>query len=130
MEEKNEILKDLKNLALDRTAVTLMREDIARIREDEKQKELPALQREALEKERKKLESCLTATLSHISRLERLLSQLTEEECEVLDRTLIHPYPDAVFDLATEYHCESTRIYRVRARALSRLTRLRYGAGA
>ena len=42
----------------------------------------------------------------------------------------INPCPEAVFDLAREYNCETTRIYRIRARALYKLARLRYGAGA
>ena len=54
---------------------------------------------------------------------------LSPEEQEVLDRTLINPCPEAVFDLAREYNCETTRIYRIRARALYKLARLRYGAG-
>ena len=129
MTEKDEIFRELRNLSLDRTAVLLMREDIARIEEDEKQKELPAPQREALRKERMKLRSCLTATSNHISRVERLLAELTPEERKVLEYTLVNPRPRAVFDLAEELHCETSRVYRVRARALSKLVRLRYGAG-
>lgn len=129
MTVKDEILRDLRNLSLDRTAVLLMQEDISRIREDEKQKELPAVQREALEKERIRLESCLRATASHLQRLERLLSLLSEEERRVLEVMLIYPRPGAVFDLASELHCETSRVYRIRARAISKLVRLRYGAG-
>ncbi len=128
MKEKNEILVILRNLALDRTAVTLMREDLVHISEDSK-KELPAVQREALEKERVQLQSCLSATEHRISRVERLLALLSSEEREVLDRMLIRPSPGVVFDLAEELGCETSRIYRIRARALSKLIRLRYGAG-
>lgn len=129
MTERDEIFKTLRSLSLDRTAVQLMQEDIAHIEEDEKQKELPTLQREALKKERLKLRSCMVATSNHISRIERLLSQLTPEEQKVLEFTLVDPRPGAVFDLADEFHCETTRIYRIRARALRKLVRLRYGAG-
>ena len=129
MTERDEIFKTLRCLSLDRTAVQLMQEDIARIEEDEKQKELPALQREALKKERLKLLSCMVATSNHISRIERLLTQLTPEEQKVLEITLVDPRPGAVFDLADEFHCETTRIYRIRAQALCKLVRLRYGAG-
>ena len=52
MTARDEIFRTLRNLSLDREAVALMREDIAGIEEDEKQKELPAVQRTALEKER------------------------------------------------------------------------------
>ena len=129
MTGKDEILSILRNLSLDRKAVRLMQEDIARIKEDEKKKELPAVQREALEKERVKLESCMLATAHHIGRIERLLAQLSEEEQKVLEYTLVDPRPEAVLDLAEEFRCETTRIYRVRACAVSKLVRLRFGAG-
>ena len=130
MKERDEIFKELSNLVLDRTAVRMMKEDIAAIEKDEKQKELPAIQREALEKERLKLFSCMVATSNRISRIERLMAQLTLEERKVLETTLVDPRPGAVFDLAEEFSCETTRIYRIRSRALSKLVRLRYGAGS
>ena len=129
MKEREEILSTLRNLALDRTAVELMREDIACLEEDEKQKELPAVQREALKKESVKLQSCLVVTVNHIRSVERLLALLSAEEQKVLDWTLINPRPEAVFDLAEELHCETASVYRIRARAVNKLVRLRYGAG-
>ena len=48
MKERDEILSMLRNLALDRSAVDLMREEIARLEENEKHNELPVAQREAL----------------------------------------------------------------------------------
>ena len=129
MKEREEILSMLRNLVLDRSAVELMREDITRLEENEKQKELPAAQREALKKESVKLQSCLVVTISHIRSVERLLALLSPEEQKVLDWTLIHPRPEAVFDLAEELHCETASIYRIRSRAISKLVRLRYGAG-
>ena len=129
MKEREEILSMLRNLVLDRSAVELMREEIARLVENEKQKELPAAQREALKKESVKLQSCLVVTISHIRSVERLLGLLSAEEQKVLDWTLIHPRPEAVFDLAEELHCETASIYRIRSRAISKLVRLRYGAG-
>ncbi|MBQ3803295.1 MAG: hypothetical protein II845_06325 [Oscillospiraceae bacterium] len=129
MKAKDKMLHALRNLSLDRTAVRLMQEDINRIAEDEKQKELSAVQRAALSKERVKLESCMVATANHVARVERLLALLTDEEQKVLDYTLISPRPEAVFDLAAEFNCETTRIYRIRACAVSKLVRLRYGAG-
>lgn len=129
MNERNEMLSALRNLSLDRTAVRLMREDLPSMEEDIK-KELPAEQREALEAEHAKLLSCLSATEHHIGRMERLLAQLSPEEQRILDRMFVSPYPEAAFDLASELGCESSRIYRVRARALSKLVRLRYGVGA
>ena len=129
MKERDEILSMLRNLALDRSAVDLMREEIARLEENEKQNELPAVQREALKKESVKLQSCLVVTVSHIRSVERLLGLLSAEEQKVLDWTLIHPRPEAVFDLAEELHCETASIYRIRSRAISKLVRLRFGAG-
>ena len=76
-----------------------------------------------------KLQSCLVVTVSHIRSVERLLGLLSAEEQKVLDWTLIHPRPEAVFDLAEELHCETASIYRIRSRAISKLVRLRYGAG-
>ena len=129
MKERDDILSMLRNLALDRSAVDLMREEIARLEENEKHNELPVAQREALKKESVKLQSCLVVTVSHIRSVERLLGLLSAEEQKVLDWTLIHPRPEAVFDLAEELHCETASIYRIRSRAISKLVRLRYGAG-
>ena len=129
MNSKEEILRDLKCLRLDRHAAAMMREDISAIDEDLKKEELPAVMREALEKEQQKLVSCLLATENRIRRLDRILALLPQEDQKVLDRTLISPYPEAVYDLAAEFDCETSSIYRFRARALERLARLRYGAG-
>ena len=107
----------------------MMREDISRIEEDIK-KEPPVIQREALEAERARLMVSLEVTRHYISRIERLLSLLSSEEQEVLERMIINPYPEVVFDLGEELALEPASIYRIRARALNKLTRLRYGAGA
>ena len=128
MKEKDQMLVTLRTLALDRTAVAIMREDLIRIDEDMK-KELPDMQREALEKERVQLQSCLSVTEHRIERVERIMSLLQPDEREVLERMIINPYPEVVFDLAQELCCETSRIYRIRARALNKLVRLRYGAG-
>ena len=125
---REEMIFTLRNLALDRTALRLMEEDVASIKEDEKRTGLPALQREALKKERIRLLCSLTATQNYVRRVERLLALLTPEEQLVLDAMLIHPRPEAAFDLAQELHCESSAVYRIRARALRKLVRLRYGA--
>ena len=72
----------------------------------------------------------MAVTKHHIERIERLLSFLSSEEREVLERMIINPYPEVVFDLGEELALEPASIYRLRARALNKLTRLRYGAGA
>ena len=43
---------------------------------------------------------------------------------------IINPYPAVVFDLAEKLGYETSNIYRIRSRALNKLIRLRYGAGA
>ena len=129
MKEKDEMLSALRNLGIDRTAVRMMQEDIANIEKDIK-KELPAVQREALKKERAMLQLSMNATEHRISRIERILSLLSPVEQEVLERTIVNSYPEVVFDLATEMECDSSRIYRIRARAINKMVHLRYGAGA
>lgn len=129
MRARDEMMADLRHLTLDRTAVTLMREDISCIEEDIK-KEPTAEQRETLEKERARLMSSLEATEHHIGRVERLLSYLSAEEQEVLERMIINPYPEVVFDLSEKMGFEPCSVYRLRARALDKLTRLRYGVSA
>ena len=128
MKAKDEMLAALRHLSLDRKAVIMMQEDISRIEEDIK-KEPPAMQREALEAEHSRLASCLEATEHHISRMERLLSLLSSEEQEVLECMIVDPYPEVVFDLSEKLGFEPCSVYRLRARALDKLTRLRYGAG-
>lgn len=129
MKAKDEMMATLRHLALDRKAVCMMREDISAIEEDIK-KEPPVMQREALETERTKLLASLEATEHHIGRLERLLSLLSTEEQEVVERMIIDPYPEVISDLSDEMGFEPCTIYRLRARAIDKLTRLRYGAGA
>lgn len=129
MRARDEMMADLRHLTLDRTAVTLMREDISCIEEDIK-KEPPAVQREALEETHARLLSSMVVTKHHIDRIERLLSLLSSDERKVLEQMIINPYPEVVFDLGEEMGLEPASIYRIRARALDKLTRLRYGAGA
>ena len=129
MKEKDEMLSALRNLGIDRTAVRMMQEDIANIEKDIK-KELPAVQREALKKECAMLQLSMNATEHRINRIERILSLLSPVEQEVLERTIVNSYPEVVFDLATEMECDSSRIYRIRARAINKMVHLRYGAGA
>ena len=129
MKAKDEMMTTLRHLALDRKAVLMMQEDISRIEEDIK-KEPPAVQREALEETHARLMSSMVVTKHHIDRIERLLSLLSSDERKVLEQMIINPYPEVVFDLGEEMGLEPASIYRIRARALDKLTRLRYGAGA
>ena len=128
MKAKDEMMTTLRHLSLDRKAVIMMKEDISRIEEDIKKEPL-AVQREALEAERSRLMSSMKITRHHIERIERLLSLLTSEEQEVLEQMIVDPYPEVVFDLSEKMGFEPCSVYRLRARALDKLTRLRYGAG-
>ena len=47
-----------------------------------------------------------------------------------LEQMIVDPYPEVVFDLSEKMGFEPCSVYRLRARALDKLTRLRYGAGA
>ena len=85
MKAKDEMMVALRNLGLDRMAIQLIREDIAGIEADMK-KGPPAVKREALEVERARLLASLSVTEHTISRVERLLSLLSPEEQEVLER--------------------------------------------
>ena len=129
MNAKDEMLSALRSLAAERRAAALMREDLACIAEDEKRTALPAEQRGALEKEKRMLSDCLAVTEHRTARAERLLALLTPEERQVLEYTVISPRPQAVTELAEALHRERASIYRLRARALEKLVRLRCGAG-
>lgn len=128
MRAKDEMIATLRNLNYDRAAVRLMGENLPSLDEDIK-KELPDETREALEAERARMLANMEVTKHHISRMEHLLSLLSVEEREVLERMVINPSPGGVFDLAKKLVCDTTRIYRIRSRALQKLIRLRYGAG-
>ena len=72
----------------------------------------------------------LKLTVNHVSRLERLLAFLTPEEQLIIDRMLINPYKNCTLDLMETLHLEKSQIYNLRAGAMKKLLRLRYGAGA
>ena len=85
---------------------------------------------ESLIAERRRLVACLRVTVNHVSRLERLLALLDPDEQLVLRHTLICPTKNSVFYLMEQLHCEKSWVYRIRARAIDKLLRLRYGAAA
>ena len=65
-----------------------------------------------------------------VARLERLLGFLTPEEQLIIDRMLINPYKNCTLDLIETLHLEKSQIYNLRAGAMKKLLRLRYGACA
>ena len=65
-----------------------------------------------------------------VARLERLLGFLTPEEQLIIDRMLINPYKNCTLDLMETLHLEKSQIYNLRAGAMKKLLRLRYGACA
>ena len=72
----------------------------------------------------------LKLTVNHVTRLERLLSMLSPEEQLVLDRMLINPHKNCILDLIETLHLEKSQLYNLRARAVKKLLRLRFGACA
>ena len=84
----------------------------------------------ALREERSSLMTSLKLTVNHVARLERLLGFLTPEEQLIIDRMLINPYKNCTLDLMEILHLEKSQIYNLRAGAMKKLLRLRYGAGA
>ncbi len=128
MKEKDEMIATLRNLNYDRAAVRLMGENLPSLEADIKT-EISPEKREVLETERARLLANMEVTKHHISRLEQLLDLLSVEERGVLERMVINPSPGGGFELAEELVCDTTRIYRIRSKALQKLIRLRYGAG-
>ena len=83
-----------------------------------------------MQKEHRHQTESLKLTVNHVARLERLLGMLTPEEQLVLDSMLINSYKKCTLDLMAELHCEMSSVYRLRATAIEKLLRLRYGACA
>ena len=83
-----------------------------------------------MREERDRLMESLKLTVNHVARLERLLGFLTPEEQLIIDRMLINPYKNCTLDLMETLHLEKSQIYNLRAGAMKKLLRLRYGAGA
>ena len=84
----------------------------------------------ALQEERRRLTESLKLTVNHIARLERLLGFLSPEEQLIIDHMLINPYKNCTLDLMETLHLEKSQIYNLRAGAMKKLLRLRYGVGA
>lgn len=127
MSPKIELTHELENLGLDRKAATLMEKRLRDLTA-EMEKDLSDERREALMRDYEETEANRRETLNSIRRLEDALSFLTEEERTVLEKMVIQPSQNSLFDLCEALHYEPRSIYRTRARALRRLGRLRYGA--
>ncbi len=131
MNNKDSLQSDLRNLKYDRLAVQMMHDDIARLTDDiAGHKESHNADINALLEERDRLMEALKLTVNHIARLERLLGFLTPEEQLIIDRMMINPYKNCTLDLMETLHLEKSQIYNLRAGAMKKLLRLRYGAGA
>lgn len=126
MRNAKSIMPLLHNLKLDRQAVQFLHDELSRIAD--MKKGLPANRQKALEDEVRDLKFRLMLTVNHVGRIERLLQCLDEEEQLVIDKMCVHPSPNATFDLMEQLHCERTRIYKLRNRAVTKLTRLYFGA--
>ena len=131
MTNQDRLLSDLRNLKYDRLAVQLMHDEIARLTDDiDGHKDSHHSDINSLREERDRLMEALKLTVNHIARLERLLGFLTPEEQLIIDHMLINPYKNCTLDLMETLHLEKSQIYNLRARAVKKLLRLRYGACA
>ena len=140
MNKRNQLLSDLHNLELDRQAIQMMHDDISSLSDDIKtlsddinsdiQTDRPGAALDSLLQEKQSLFSRMLVTVNHVSRLERLLQQLSPDERLVIDRMLVHPDRNAVLGLMESLHCEKTCVYSLRAQAIQKLLRLRWGASA
>lgn len=126
MTMKQQLLRDLHDLSLERRAVSFMHDRLAQISEDVKN--LPPEKQEDLNREYDDLLRYMIATVNHISALEKLLFQLTPEEQLVIERMFVDSYRNCSLDLSAALHCDVSTVYRVRARALHKLGRLRFGS--
>ena len=135
MTNQDRLLSELRNLKYDRLAVQLMHDEIARLTDDidgHKDSHHSDINSDinSLREERDRLMESLKLTVNHVARMERLLGFLTPEEQLIIDRMLINPYKNCTLDLMETLHLEKSQIYNLRARAVKKLLRLRYGACA
>ena len=121
------ILSLLQDYELDRQSVQFLHDELARLKEIKS--ELPASSQGALDEEYGQLQARLLMMSNRVSRIERLLSNLTPEEQLVVDKMILHPYKNCTFDLMEQLECERTTIYKLRARAVKKLYRLYFGVG-
>ena len=135
MTNQDRLLSELRNLKYDRLAVQLMHDEIARLTDDidgHKDSHHSDINSDinSLREERDRLMESLKLTVNHVARMERLLGFLTPEEQLIIYRMLINPYKNCTLDLMETLHLEKSQIYNLRARAVKKLLRLRYGACA
>ena len=121
------ILSFLRDYELDRQSVQFLHDELARLTEIKT--ELPASSQGALDEEYGQLQARLLMMSNRVSRIERLLSNLTPEEQLVVDKMILHPYKNCTFDLMEQLECERTTVYKLRAHAVKKLCRLYYGVG-
>ena len=135
MSNRDRLLSDLRNLEYDRLAIQMMHDDISSISADlgpdidgHKDSHNPDIN--SLLERRHRLMLSLKVTVNHVGSLERLLGMLSPEEQLVINSMLVNPYKNCIFDLMESLHLEKSQIYNIRAGAIKKLLRLRYGAGA
>lgn len=74
-------------------------------------------------------EANLTATERHVDDMDRLLRGLPEDELMVIRTMYVVGKKDAVGWLTERLHVESAQIYRIKDRAIDRLSKMRWGVG-
>ncbi len=72
---------------------------------------------------------CINAQIAQnrVNAINAALSALNVDERHIIERTLINPSDEAVFELCEELHCEYSTLYRKRAIALNKIKIALYG---
>lgn len=75
------------------------------------------------------LSANLEATSRFVEDMERLVSELPDDERRIVERMYIHREKYAVENLTAELGCETAHIYRLKNQALLHMAQMRYGKG-
>lgn len=78
---------------------------------------------------RDELSANLKATTLHVEDMDRLLSQLPDDERRIIQRMFVKREKYAADNLASELGYETAHIYRLKNQALTHLAQLRHGKG-
>lgn len=78
---------------------------------------------------RDELSANLKATTLHVEDMDRLLSQLPDDERRIVQRMFVKREKYAADNLAEELGYETAHIYRLKNQALTHLAQLRHGKG-
>ena len=142
MNYKKWLIEDLQNLERDRFAISHLAEELETIKAEyaaikaTNYDKMPAGSGDNIQEEKlltaiakkDELSANLEYTKRHVSDMERLLSQLPDDERLIIQRTVINKEKYATDALAEELCYERTQIWRLKNKALCHLARLRHGS--